>query len=142
MKQYWMPDSVSKECYECCEKFTTFRRKHHCRVCGQIFCSHCCNQHIPGKIFGCTGDLRVCTYCCKVVLSYLQSSDVGTDLSCDLKLVQESLRVKFATSSLSPTSSLQETIKQNANLDSQEGNAARRKISVGYQEEKFASEGY
>ncbi|KAG8233388.1 hypothetical protein J437_LFUL013168, partial [Ladona fulva] len=53
-KQYWMPDSVSKECYECGEKFTTFRRRHHCRVCGQIFCSRCCNQEIPGKIIGCT----------------------------------------------------------------------------------------
>nr|CAH7765824.1 unnamed protein product [Callosobruchus chinensis] len=56
LKQYWMPDSVSKECYECSEKFTTFRRRHHCRVCGQIFCSQCCNQQIPGKIFGCTGN--------------------------------------------------------------------------------------
>ena len=54
-KQYWMPDSVSKECYDCGEKFTTFRRRHHCRVCGQIFCSRCCNQEIPGKIMGCTG---------------------------------------------------------------------------------------
>lgn len=36
LKKYWMPDSVSKECYECGEKFTTFRRKHHCRVCGQV----------------------------------------------------------------------------------------------------------
>lgn len=56
LKQYWMPDSVSKECYDCCEKFTTFRRRHHCRVCGQIFCSKCCYQEIPGKIMGCSGN--------------------------------------------------------------------------------------
>lgn len=55
LKEHWMPDSVSKECYQCAEKFTIIRRKHHCRVCGQIFCSHCCNQQIPGKIFSCTG---------------------------------------------------------------------------------------
>ena len=27
-KQFWMPDDQVKECYECNEKFTTFRRKH------------------------------------------------------------------------------------------------------------------
>jgi hypothetical protein len=70
-KQYWMPDSVSKECYDCGEKFTTFRRRHHCRVCGQIFCSRCCNQEIPGKIMGCTGttwnmlDIPVAVYECE-----------------------------------------------------------------------------
>lgn len=55
LKQYWMPDSQCKECYDCSEKFTTFRRRHHCRLCGQIFCSRCCNQEIPGKFMGYTG---------------------------------------------------------------------------------------
>ncbi|XP_018563541.1 putative 1-phosphatidylinositol 3-phosphate 5-kinase [Anoplophora glabripennis] len=137
LKQYWMPDSVSKECYECSEKFTTFRRRHHCRVCGQIFCSQCCNQQIPGKIFGCTGDLRVCTYCCKVVLSYLQTSDLGTDLSTDLKILQENLQSKFG-SSLSPRD-LEDNVTQSLCNNMTEGNTAKRKISVGYQEEKFAS---
>lgn len=50
-----MPDSQCKECYDCSEKFTTFRRRHHCRLCGQIFCSRCCNQEIPGKFMGYTG---------------------------------------------------------------------------------------
>lgn len=136
LKQYWMPDSVSKECYECCDKFTTFRRRHHCRVCGQIFCSQCCNQQIPGKIFGCTGDLRVCTYCCKVVLSYLQSSDVGADLTADLKTLQENLQIKFGSTNLSPTASYQDGGCQNLTKDSLE---VKRKISVGYQEERFAS---
>lgn len=27
-KQFWMPDDQVKECYECNEKFTTFRRRH------------------------------------------------------------------------------------------------------------------
>ncbi|XP_077997927.1 1-phosphatidylinositol 3-phosphate 5-kinase-like [Glandiceps talaboti] len=84
-KQYWMPDSNCKECYDCGDKFTTFRRRHHCRVCGQIFCSRCCNQEVPGKFMGYSGNLRVCTYCCKVVLSYAQSAD-GT-----LKALQEDL---------------------------------------------------
>ncbi|XP_029558182.1 1-phosphatidylinositol 3-phosphate 5-kinase isoform X1 [Salmo trutta] len=84
LKQYWMPDSQCKECYDCNEKFTTFRRRHHCRLCGQIFCSRCCNQEIPGKFMGYTGDLRACTYCRKIALSYSQSADsgsIGEDLS-------------------------------------------------------------
>ncbi|XP_045068034.1 1-phosphatidylinositol 3-phosphate 5-kinase-like isoform X3 [Coregonus clupeaformis] len=84
LKQYWMPDSQCKECYDCNEKFTTFRRRHHCRLCGQIFCSRCCNQEIPGKFMGYTGDLRACTYCRKVALSYAHSADscsIGEDLS-------------------------------------------------------------
>ncbi|XP_046701912.1 1-phosphatidylinositol 3-phosphate 5-kinase isoform X13 [Silurus meridionalis] len=84
LKQYWMPDSQCKECYDCNEKFTTFRRRHHCRLCGQIFCSRCCNQEIPGKFMGYTGDLRACTYCRKIALSYAHSADsacIGEDLT-------------------------------------------------------------
>ncbi|KAM7438945.1 hypothetical protein ABFA07_011646 [Porites harrisoni] len=75
-KQYWMPDENCKECYECGEKFNTFRRRHHCRLCGQIFCYRCCYLEIPGKIMGYSGFLRVCTYCHKVVQRYTQSADL------------------------------------------------------------------
>ncbi|CAB0037002.1 unnamed protein product [Trichogramma brassicae] len=54
LRSYWMPDNVSKQCYECGERFTTFRRRHHCRICGQIFCSKCCSDEVPGKIMGVT----------------------------------------------------------------------------------------
>ncbi|KAJ9599194.1 hypothetical protein L9F63_010325, partial [Diploptera punctata] len=141
-KQYWMPDSVSKECYDCGEKFTTFRRRHHCRVCGQIFCSRCCNQEIPGKIMGCTGDLRVCTYCCKVVLSYLQSSDMGADLSSDLRALQEDLQIKFGNMTTSIISVTQNNASNSVGnvVEGQESTSAsgRRKLSLGFQEDKFA----
>ncbi|KAK9746951.1 FYVE zinc finger [Popillia japonica] len=140
LKQYWMPDSVSKECYECCERFTTFRRRHHCRVCGQIFCAQCCNGQIPGKLFGCTGYLRGCTYCCNVVLSYLKSVGIGSELSACLKALQDSLENKYGIqseyspsivqASLSPVSSTNDIIES--------GGTLKRKVSVGYQEEKFA----
>lgn len=41
-KHFWMSDRSSKACYECEQLFTFFRRRHHCRSCGQIFCSNCC----------------------------------------------------------------------------------------------------
>ncbi|XP_015188060.1 PREDICTED: 1-phosphatidylinositol 3-phosphate 5-kinase isoform X1 [Polistes dominula] len=131
LRSYWMPDSVSKQCYECGERFTTFRRKHHCRVCGQIFCSKCCSDQIPGKIMGCTGDLRVCTYCCKVVLSYLQSSDMRSDLSADLKALQEDLQVKYGNDSPPLT-------QKNSSECTEGETSICRKPSVGYMEEKYA----
>ncbi|KAK9307472.1 hypothetical protein QLX08_002112 [Tetragonisca angustula] len=131
LRSYWMPDSVSKQCYECGERFTTFRRRHHCRVCGQIFCSKCCSDQIPGKIMGCTGDLRVCTYCCKVVLSYLQSSDMTSDLSADLKALQEDLQVKYGNDSPPAT-------QKCSHKSAEDETSICRKPSVGYMEEKYA----
>ncbi|XP_044581623.1 putative 1-phosphatidylinositol 3-phosphate 5-kinase isoform X2 [Cotesia glomerata] len=129
LRSYWMPDKKAKQCYECCERFTTFRRRHHCRVCGQIFCSKCCSDEIPGKIMGCTGDLRVCTYCCKVVLSYLQSSDMKSVLSADLKALQEDLEVKYGGDTLA-------VAEVQSNMEDE--TRVCRKISVGYMEEKYA----
>lgn len=37
----WIPDERVKRCYGCGVVFSTFRRKHHCRSCGRIFCSAC-----------------------------------------------------------------------------------------------------
>lgn len=48
-KTYWMADENCKECYDCKSVFTTWRRKHHCRICGQIFCSRCAPNIIKGK---------------------------------------------------------------------------------------------
>ncbi|XP_021352266.1 1-phosphatidylinositol 3-phosphate 5-kinase-like isoform X3 [Mizuhopecten yessoensis] len=90
-KQYWMPDSSCKECYDCGDKFTTFRRRHHCRICGQIFCSKCCNQELPGKIIGYKGGIRVCTYCGKVAMSALQNEPSTGDL----RVEREDLRLSM-----------------------------------------------
>lgn len=119
-----MPDSKSKECYDCSQKFSTFRRKHHCRLCGQIFCSKCCNQVVPGKIINCSGDLRVCNYCSKIVLTYLESSDIN---STDLKVLQAHLSSKLSLGNY------------NVKYPTQEVLSPQRKISVGYQEERLLS---
>ena len=78
-RQYWMPDDISLECYQCTSKFTSIRRRHHCRVCGQVFCSKCCSFYIPGQCTAVSinetqkqfffvsgknsGTIRVCTVC-------------------------------------------------------------------------------
>uniref|UniRef100_A0A1Q3G2X3 1-phosphatidylinositol-3-phosphate 5-kinase n=1 Tax=Culex tarsalis TaxID=7177 RepID=A0A1Q3G2X3_CULTA len=126
LQKFWMPDSTSIECYDCSVKFSTFRRKHHCRLCGQIFCIKCCNQVVPGKIINCTGDLKVCTYCSKVILTYLKSLNTTTEIKSDFRALQEDLSNKLSV------------ISQHTN-DSSANNQQRRKVSVGYQEERFIS---
>ena len=73
LKKYWMPDSACKECFLCGLKFTISRRKHHCRVCGQIFCSNCCYQMIDGRMLRVEGLLRVCNSCIHTVFTAEQS---------------------------------------------------------------------
>jgi len=38
---FWVPDEYRTKCLACGKGFGTFTRKHHCRKCGQIFCSAC-----------------------------------------------------------------------------------------------------
>ncbi|KAJ3989013.1 hypothetical protein F5890DRAFT_1401940 [Lentinula detonsa] len=62
-RDYWMDDDNAKECYDCKSIFTAWRRKHHCRICGQIFCSRCASNVIKGSRFGHDGRVRVCNLC-------------------------------------------------------------------------------
>ncbi|KAJ4485636.1 hypothetical protein J3R30DRAFT_3440944 [Lentinula aciculospora] len=62
-RDYWMDDENAKECYDCKSIFTTWRRKHHCRICGQIFCSRCASNVIKGSRFGHDGRVRICNLC-------------------------------------------------------------------------------
>lgn len=137
-KNYWMPDSVSKECYECSYKFTALRRRHHCRICGQIFCSRCCQQQVPGKLMGYSGDLRACTYCCHIVLSCLQSVDLSSDLSTDLTRVQEDLKKKLALLQPEQVSSSSGGEAQPNQESKGRKPVLKRKISVSFQEERFS----
>lgn len=37
----WVSDKERTLCNVCTRQFSTFRRKHHCRMCGEIVCSNC-----------------------------------------------------------------------------------------------------
>ncbi|KAL2755762.1 hypothetical protein ACRALDRAFT_1076753 [Sodiomyces alcalophilus JCM 7366] len=79
-KEFWMADETCKECFSCGQPFTTFRRKHHCRVCGFIFDSKC-TSIIPAQMFGMSGTLRLCKPCLKVIDQ--RSEDISSDDSED-----------------------------------------------------------
>lgn len=59
----WVPDDRARECADCKQRFTQFRRKHHCRACGQVFCRDCTKQKIPLPQFGYMNPERVCENC-------------------------------------------------------------------------------
>ena len=86
-----MDDENCKECYDCKSVFTTWRRKHHCRICGkpsplgilseiliclgQIFCSRCASNIIKGARFGSQGMVRVCNLCLEKLAKVEEDDD-------------------------------------------------------------------
>ncbi|KAJ6256738.1 1-phosphatidylinositol 3-phosphate 5-kinase fab1 [Drechslerella dactyloides] len=84
-RDFWMKDENCKECFICQRPFTTFRRKHHCRTCGQIFCSKCTTL-VDGDKFGHTGSMRVCINPCLQILENYQDDDSsGTEANYSFK---------------------------------------------------------
>ena len=53
----WVDDNARTHCFVCNKKFNTARRKHHCRICGEVVCQACSPlTHVPGakkKVRGC-----------------------------------------------------------------------------------------
>lgn len=57
----WIPDEHVTRC-ACSNEFGLTRRKHHCRACGQIFCSDCTSKKAKLK-FANNKSERVCDEC-------------------------------------------------------------------------------
>ncbi|OAG43124.1 hypothetical protein AYO21_02743 [Fonsecaea monophora] len=88
-KEFWMRDENAKDCFHCGEQFTTFRRKHHCRTCGQIF-DNKCTVLINGSHFGSNSAVRVCKPCESIITSH---DDDSSDYSAeDLALTEPAPR--------------------------------------------------
>ncbi|TPP55287.1 Ribosomal protein S27 family protein [Leishmania donovani] len=43
----WQDDDSVTECNNCHTTFTFLIRRHHCRLCGYVFCAHCSNYSVP-----------------------------------------------------------------------------------------------
>lgn len=72
-REFWMPDRSCRMCYECDSQFTIFNRRHHCRICGRVFCGRCTLNTIPAPsrspLHGHHDDnerVRVCNFCFKL----------------------------------------------------------------------------
>ncbi|KAF0988316.1 hypothetical protein HZS_2326, partial [Henneguya salminicola] len=58
------------QCTNCESIFNTFNRKHHCRECGQVFCSKCSSNNIPLPHFFTSKPVRVCDNCHKKITNW------------------------------------------------------------------------
>eukprot|EP00062_Callorhinchus_milii_P014418 gi/632963585/ref/XP_007897967.1/ PREDICTED: zinc finger FYVE domain-containing protein 16 isoform X2 [Callorhinchus milii] len=62
----WIPDSKAPNCTKCQARFTFTRRRHHCRACGKVFCTGCCNQKCKLKYLE-NKEARVCVVCFETI---------------------------------------------------------------------------
>ncbi|MCD7472584.1 hypothetical protein HAX54_013857 [Datura stramonium] len=86
-RDFWMPDDSCRVCYDCDSQFTLFNRRHHCRLCGRVFCAKCTFNSVPAP----SNDprplqeewekIRVCNYCFKQWEQGLASSVHGTQVA-------------------------------------------------------------
>lgn len=59
----WIPDKLASHCSSCCKEFTVTRRRHHCRMCGKIFCNTCSEYAAPLPSDPLGKAVRVCNGC-------------------------------------------------------------------------------
>lgn len=78
-RKYWMADETAKECRNCLMPFTSLRRKHHCRICGQIFCSRCASNIVPGERWGQKGGVRTCDQCKAMLEEYDRREQIDAE---------------------------------------------------------------
>ncbi|UXI18193.1 Krueppel-like factor 2 [Sarcoptes scabiei] len=67
VKPFWIPDEDAANCLHCDSKFTIIKRRHHCRSCGKVLCSQCCNYKakLPYLEFK---ESRVCQLCYEILI--------------------------------------------------------------------------
>eukprot|EP01100_Stratorugosa_tubuloviscum_P010245 TRINITY_DN4375_c0_g1_i1.p1 TRINITY_DN4375_c0_g1~~TRINITY_DN4375_c0_g1_i1.p1 ORF type:complete len:1161 (+),score=613.34 TRINITY_DN4375_c0_g1_i1:148-3630(+) len=63
-EEHYIADDSVKACTNCKSSFGIFSRKHHCRLCGLIFCDKCtANKVVLPDMYGFVGPQRVCDRC-------------------------------------------------------------------------------
>ena len=65
LRSHWIPDDEAETCVACAASFSFFRRRHHCRSCGSIFCAPCSNERRQLSHLGYDAPVRVCKGCAK-----------------------------------------------------------------------------
>ena len=59
----WVPAAQALSCMSCRARFTCFKRRHHCRVCGKVVCSKCSNKFEYSFLDVSGGTHRACQKC-------------------------------------------------------------------------------
>ncbi|TMW59394.1 hypothetical protein Poli38472_004463 [Pythium oligandrum] len=61
--QHWVADGHRKGCFVCQHRFSSLRRRHHCRLCGEVACSKCSAVHQVRLVKDVKVSLRICLPC-------------------------------------------------------------------------------
>ncbi|WOL02593.1 1-phosphatidylinositol-3-phosphate 5-kinase FAB1B-like isoform X1 [Canna indica] len=102
-RNFWMPDHSCRVCYECDSQFTVFNRRHHCRLCGRIFCGKCTANFIPvasanpERAKEDCERIRVCNFCFKQWEQRVPPADDATHLCFSPSLSSTSLFSNIST---------------------------------------------
>ncbi|XP_065826792.1 hepatocyte growth factor-regulated tyrosine kinase substrate-like isoform X2 [Oscarella lobularis] len=89
----WVEDNSTKSCHMCRTAFSAFKRRHHCRNCGNVFCNQCSSKKARIPRFGFTDqEVRVCDFCHKKLSG-------NAPASADDELPSEYLRSSLARES-------------------------------------------
>jgi len=62
----WVADELHDTCSRCDTNFNFFFRRHHCRLCGGLFCDACSQDRTELKKIDVSALERVCSFCMKV----------------------------------------------------------------------------
>ncbi|MCP3943391.1 MAG: hypothetical protein GY710_18165 [Desulfobacteraceae bacterium] len=139
MKYKWKLNYNTTKCNLCESLFTSYRRKHHCRVCGNIVCDSCSSYRIPGvqnlkdtpwyKKHGRGSSVRVCELCAKdsKILYIDDSSKIKSKLRPHSHaLIDYAKKIIIEFNSLFPISSSKQKT-QNAYTQLHQSSNARKK---------------
>ncbi|XP_018321850.1 WD repeat and FYVE domain-containing protein 3 [Agrilus planipennis] len=77
---HWLKDEGADFCAACSTRFTIYERKHHCRNCGQVFCSKCSRFESEISRLRIFKPVRVCQSCYAVLKSASSENASGLGL--------------------------------------------------------------
>lgn len=73
----WQADEKVTNCMSCEVEFSIFVRRHHCRLCGQIFCHDCSSLKV--QLAASDAPERVCNPCHSMIMTVNNNNDVLSD---------------------------------------------------------------
>jgi branched-subunit amino acid transport protein len=77
----WQADNSTGVCRACAVQFGLLTRRHHCRVCGGVFCGTCLTP-FPFPNYAVADLPRVCPGCCKAVRAAVPDARAEMEQAC------------------------------------------------------------
>ena len=75
---HWLEDSSVKRCCKCNREFGVSLRRHHCRLCGRVYCWSCSDNRASLPDLGYSTPVRVCEKCFNAVRDQRVQGMVGS----------------------------------------------------------------